>query len=229
MAGRGAKRAPIRIALLRSVVIGPHRLGGEAVRRLAEAVGATDIRSVIATGNLIFRSPKATRTLERDLEVACAAAFGRATEMIVKTPAEWRQLMAANPFTEEAEQAPARLLAWAMREPLPDIGLGQLRLRCTGDERVERTPQGDFYCWFGEGSIAGSKLAGGFGLRSLGAVGTNRNWNTMHRITAVLDAMEREKPNAGRAWSSPQLHNLACQPKLQGKRHGEISDCDDRG
>lgn len=30
----------------------------------------------------------------------------------------------------------------------------------------------------------------GFGLKSLGAVGTNRNWNTARKITAALDEME---------------------------------------
>lgn len=187
----GARRPPIRIALLRSILIAGHRLSGRDVRALAEAIGAEDVRSVIATGNLLFRSAKAPRTLERELEAACAAAFGRPTEMVVKTPAEWRALMAANPFPEEAVRAPSRLLAWAMREPLPDHGLGQLRLRCLAGERVERTATGDFYCWFGEAPIAGSKLAAGFGLKSLGAVGTNRNWNTVARITSVLVEMER--------------------------------------
>ena len=40
------------------------------------------------------------------------------------------------------------------------------------------------------GDIDASKLPAGFGLKSLGAVGTNRNWNTVMKITAVLDEME---------------------------------------
>lgn len=185
------RRAPIRVALLRSIVIGDRRVGGQDIRNLAASVGASDVRSVIATGNLLFRSRKAPRTLEREMEAVCASSFGRATEVVVKTASEWRALMAANPFPQEAETAPSRLLAWAMRDPLPDYGLGQLRLRCIAGEKVERTGSGDFYCWFDENPIAGSRLAGGFGLKVLGAVGTNRNWNTMRRITAVLDEMER--------------------------------------
>lgn len=175
---------------MRSVVIADRRVKGEEARRLVEAVGGADVRSVIATGNLVFRSAKAPRRLERELEAACAAEYGRATEMVVKTADEWRALLAANPFADQSAAAPARVLAWAMREPLPDHGLEQLRRRAGPDERVERTAEGDFYCWFGGQDVAASKLPAGFGLKALGAVGTNRNWNTMMKITAVLDELE---------------------------------------
>ena len=180
---------PIRIALLRSMVIGKRRVSGAGVRALAEAAGGTDARSVIATGNVVFRSRKAPATLEREMEAACAAAFGQPTEIVVKTADEWRALLAANPFSKQAGTAPARVLVWAMREPLPDAGLDQLRRRASPDETVVRTACGDIYMWFG-GDIDASKLPAGFGLKSLGAVGTNRNWNTVMKITAVLDEME---------------------------------------
>ena len=180
---------PIRIALLRSMVIGKRRVSGADVRALAEAAGGTDARSVIATGNVVFRSRKAPATLEREMEAACAAAFGQPTEIVVKTADEWRALLAANPFSKQAGTAPARVLVWAMRQPLPDAGLDQLRRRASPDETVVRTADGDIYMWFG-GDIEASKLPAGFGLKSLGAVGTNRNWNTVMKITAVLDEME---------------------------------------
>ena len=180
---------PIRIALLRSMVIGKRRVSGADVRALAEAAGGTDARSVIATGNVVVRSRKAPATLEREMEAACAAAFGQPTEIVVKTADEWRALLAANPFSKQAGTAPARVLVWAMREALPDAGLDQLRRRASPDETVVRTACGDIYMWFG-GDIEASKLPAGFGLKSLGAVGTNRNWNTVMKITAVLDEME---------------------------------------
>ncbi len=181
---------PIRIALLRSVVIDGRRLTGEQARGLAETVGATDVRSVIATGNLLFRSRKTPATLTRELEAACARLHGKPTEIIVKTAAEWRALLKANPFPDRATTSPARVLVWAMRDPLPDSGLDQLRRRASADEAVGRTGAGDLYMWFGGPDPDASKLPAGFGLKALGAVGTNRNWSTVMKITAVLDAME---------------------------------------
>ncbi|QNA83423.1 DUF1697 domain-containing protein [Sphingomonas sp. So64.6b] len=180
---------PIKIALFRSMVIGDRRLTREALLRIAEAVGGADARTVIATGNLLFRSHKSVDRLTRELESACAEEYGRATEVIVKTAAQWRTLIAGNPFKAEAEATPSRVIAWAMRDPLPDHGLDQLHRRMQGVERVERSASGDFYCWFGNGEIAGSKLIGGFGLKSLGAVGTNRNWGTVMKIEAAIGQM----------------------------------------
>lgn len=181
---------PFKIALMRSILINSQRVKMKDARALAEQVGGTDVRSVIATGNLLFRSRKAPRTLERELETACEAFYGRPTEMIVKTAAQWRSLLATNPFPNEALKAPSRLLVWAMRTPLPDSGLEQLRRRARDEERVERTPDGNLYIWFGEGNISDSKIPSGFGLKALGTVGTNRNWNTALKIAQALDAMD---------------------------------------
>lgn len=182
----------LQVALMRSILINGVRVKMADARALVEQVGGTDVRSVIATGNLVFRSRKAAATLERELEAACAAFYGKPTEMVVKTAAQWRALMAANPFPSETEKAPARLLVWAMRDPLPDSGLKQLRARAAGAERMVRTSTGDLYIWFGEGNISDSKIAAGFGLKALGAVGTNRNWNTMVKVARVLDDMEAD-------------------------------------
>lgn len=178
----------LRVALLRSMVIAGRRIRGEEVRGLALAAGGTDVRSVGATGNLVFRSRKGVDRLVQELEAACAAEYGRPTEIVVKTADQWRAFIAANPFKTQSRDQPARVLAWAMRDPLPDAGLAQLRRRAGPDERVERTADGDLYMWFG-GEIAASKLPSGFGLKALGAVGTNRNWNTVSKITAVLEEM----------------------------------------
>lgn len=163
---------------------------GEVARGLATTVGGRDVRSVIATGNVLFRSSRSPRALERDLERACAEHYGRATEMVVKTASEWRALIAANPLAEMSSLAPTRVLVWAMRTPLPDAGLAQLRRRASATERVERTAAGDLYVYFDDQQ---TKLTAGFRLAALGAVGTNRNWNTARKITAALDEMERSR------------------------------------
>ena len=187
---------PLYVALLRSMVIAGRRIRGEDIRGLAERVGATDVRSVIATGNLVFRSRKRPATLERELEVECAAFYGKATEIVVKTASEWRELLEANPFPDEAKANPSHLLVWAMRQPLPDKGLEQLRRRAAPDEKVERVAGGDFYVWFGDGEVIETRLTAGFDLGRLGAVGTNRNWNTARKILAVLDEMEGRRTSA---------------------------------
>lgn len=181
----------LKVALMRSIVVNGQRVKMEDARALVSAVGGRDVRSVIATGNLLFRSDEAPRVLEDALENACRDFYGRATEMVVKTADEWQALLAANPFPEEAARAPARLLVWAMRTPLPDGGLEQLNRRARGTERIARTESGDLYVWFGETPISDSRIPAGFNLKALGAVGTNRNWNTAMKIAQAFGAMAR--------------------------------------
>ena len=178
-----------RIILFRGMNTGGVRAPVAEQRAMAEEMGLKNPRTLQASGNLVVESGKATAALEHDIETAMDKTFGLKVAAMVRTPDQWAKLIAANPFPKQAGAAPARVLVWAMREPLPDAGLEQLQRRASADEKVVRTADGDIYMWFG-GDIDASKLPAGFGLKSLGAVGTNRNWNTMKKITAVLDEME---------------------------------------
>ena len=181
---------PLRIALLRSMVVNGHRVSGADACALAGAAGGEHPRAVMATGNVIFRSRKSPATLARDLEAACKARFGKATEMIVKTAEDWRALVEANPFKAAAKKTPNRVLVWLMREPVPASGVSQLRRRAAPSEKIVRLRSGDFYIHLGLPNRDDTKLAAGFGLNHIGAVGTNRTWTTIAAITKALDEVE---------------------------------------
>ncbi|HEV7694141.1 MAG TPA: DUF1697 domain-containing protein [Hyphomonadaceae bacterium] len=183
---------PIRIALLRSMVISRHRVTGADVEALAEAASGTDARAVMATGNVLFRSRRSPATLAKDIEAACKARFGQPTEIIVKTGEEWRALVAANPFKAAAKKTPNRVLVWIMREPVPPNGISQLRRRAHASEQITRLASGDFYIHLGMPNRDDTKLVGGFGLNHIGAVGTNRTWTTVAAITKALEEMEEQ-------------------------------------
>jgi uncharacterized protein (DUF1697 family) len=181
---------PLRIALLRSMVINRHRVTGADAEALAEAAGGTEPRSIMATGNVIFRSRRSPAALVKDIEAACKTRFGQPTEIIIKTEEEWRALVAANPFKAAAKKTPNRVLVWVMREPVPPSGIAQLRRRAHASEKITRLRSGDFYIHLGMPNRDDTKLIGGFGLNHIGAVGTNRTWTTIAAIARVLDAME---------------------------------------
>jgi uncharacterized protein (DUF1697 family) len=185
----------IRIALLRSMVINRHRVTGADAEALAQAAGGTEPRSVMATGNVLFRSRRSPAALVKDIEAACKARFGQPTEIIVKTAEEWRALVAANPFKAAAKKTPNRVLLWVMREPVPVSGVAQLRRRAHASETITRLRSGDFYIHLGMPNRDDTKLVGGFGLNHLGAVGTNRTWTTVAAITKALDEMNPGSDN----------------------------------
>jgi uncharacterized protein (DUF1697 family) len=182
---------PIRIAFLRSMVVNRHRVSGADAEALVNAAGGTDARAVMATGNVIFRSRRSPAALVKDIEAACASRFGQPTEIIVKTEKEWRVLIAANPFKATAKKTPNRVLLWIMREPVPLKGIAQLRRRAHASEKITRVRSGDFYIHLGMPRRDDTKLVRGFGLKNIGAVGTNRTWTTVAAITKALDEMEQ--------------------------------------
>jgi uncharacterized protein (DUF1697 family) len=183
---------PLRVALLRSMVVNGRRVTGEDARMLAEDAGATDARSVLATGNIVFSSAKSPTTLTHDLEAACARRFGKPTEIIVKTEGQWKKLVAANPFKKQAKKTPTRVLLFVMRSSVTARGLAQLRRRAAPSEKIKRVVGGSFYIFFGRPNRDDTRIAAGFGLKALGAVGTNRTWTTVSKITALLDAMKAD-------------------------------------
>ena len=104
------------VALLYSVVLGPgRRVRMDDLRAMADGLGFDRVRSLVATGNLVFDAPAADpRLLEQRLETAFAARFGRHVDIILRDSSRWRRLMAGNPFSEASLLAPDRVAVRVM-------------------------------------------------------------------------------------------------------------------
>src|SRR5882762_2623811 len=96
----------IHIGLLRAVNLGKHnKIGMVDLRELLAALGMQDVRSLLQSGNVVFRSDVHTATqLERVLEQGAAKRLGLETDFFVRTASEWKAMIAGNPFREEAER-----------------------------------------------------------------------------------------------------------------------------
>ena len=69
------------------------------LRKLFESLGFRDIKTVLATGNVIFDASQRDRTvIARQIERAIAAAYSYETVAILYTPSELRRLLEADPF-----------------------------------------------------------------------------------------------------------------------------------
>ncbi len=114
---RAAAAAPIHIALLRAVNVAGHQAVGMAgLRDLLARLGFTDVRSLLASGNLVFRGGTAKGpALERLLEAEAAKRLKLATDFFVRSAAEWSSVIAQNPFPAEAERDPGHLLVMCLK------------------------------------------------------------------------------------------------------------------
>ncbi|MFN8140889.1 MAG: DUF1697 domain-containing protein [Solirubrobacterales bacterium] len=91
------------VALLRAVNVGgTGKLPMADLRKLAGQLGFGDVRTYIASGNLLFTSGLTEAQVKKQLEAALRDYAGREIGVIVRTAAEMRAVELANPFKSAA-------------------------------------------------------------------------------------------------------------------------------
>ena len=112
-----------QIALLRGVNVGARgpRVAMADLRAFALDLGFTEPRTLLQSGNLVVDGGHDVgQALERRLESGAAERLGVTIDFIVRTVAEWRTAIDANPFAEAAEKDPSHLLIFFLKAaPLP--------------------------------------------------------------------------------------------------------------
>jgi uncharacterized protein (DUF1697 family) len=166
----------VYVALLRAVNVGGRGiLPMSTLRDLCVARGLTDVRTYLNSGNVVFGSPLPEQTLRRELERAIADKMGRPIGVLIRTPAELRAVVDANPFPDSN---PSLLGIFFLPKAVPERILVALALggpedvRMIGREVFVHYPNG----------IGRSKMKLPFA-----ADGTSRNLNT---VTALLELAE---------------------------------------
>lgn len=166
------------VALLRAVnVSGTGKLPMADLKRLGEECGFGNVRTFIASGNLLFTSDDSEKTVQACVAAKVADFFGRDVPVFVRSASEMVDLAARNPFTDDKG---SRVMAHVIDEP-PDQSMLDDARNVAG-ERLALGPRA-IYVSYGEG-IGSTKLK----LPAV-AAGTARNMNSVARIAALLDAM----------------------------------------
>lgn len=173
------------VGLLYSIVLPEgKRVLNAPLRDLLEGLGYGGIKTLLATGNVVFDSPlDDPRAVEAQVEPAFAQAFGKHIDFIVRSAGDWERLTAANPFPDQARSDASHVIVRVMRHPIAPEGARLLQDRA-GPAEIVKVVDGDPWFYFGAG-VAGSKLTGVMKPERIG-VGTARNFNTVEKIAAVL-------------------------------------------
>jgi len=178
----------INVALLRGINVGGNRkVAMSDLRGLLAKLGLADPRSLLQSGNLVFRSSALPGDLELLLEAEAEKRLGLRTDFFIRTADEWRGVVARNPFRAAAERDPSHLVVMFLKGA-PDPGsVKALQGAITGPETV-RSDGRQAYIVYPAG-IGDSRLTAGVIDRKLGTRGTGRNWNTVLKL-AVLAGTE---------------------------------------
>jgi uncharacterized protein (DUF1697 family) len=173
----------VRVMLLRAVNVGGATLPMARLRALAEDLGAKDVSTYIASGNLLANVSGRSDRFDRALEKAIEAEFGFFREVISRSPAELEQALANHPFeviepkysyvSFLAARPTAAALAKAAKVPT-----GEDRWEIVGDDLHLRYEHGA-----GRPTMKVEAL-----VRALGVPMTGRNLNTVRKLCELARA-----------------------------------------
>jgi len=191
MPDRRHDATPPRYAVfLRGVNVGGVKVPMAELRAMAEAMGFTGVKTLLQSGNLVLADPKARPAgeLETLLEAEAKGTFGRAIDFMIRTPDELAAAIAANPFPAMAKDDPSHLLVFFLKGKAPDhAAIAALNAAITGPEQAAATGR-ELYITYPDG-IGTSKLSNSLLEKALGKQrATGRNWNTVLKVAALLDA-----------------------------------------
>ncbi len=173
-----------RIILFRGMNTGGVRAPIGEQRAMAERMGLKNPRTLQASGNLVVDSDETPDELEGRIETAMQETFGLKIAAMVRTPAQWSELIAANPFPDEAAAHPAKALAMVMKTGIAPGAVEACRALAEDGERVEAIG-GVLYFWFpnGQGQSGIFKKA----TPKMLGMGTGRNWNTVLKLAGMAE------------------------------------------
>jgi len=187
MRGMTSKRY---VALLRGVNVGrAKRVAMADLRKLVGDLGFDEVRSVLNSGNLVFRGPPQPQDeVATAIEEALVLKLGVAARVLVLDAAELASVIAGNPLLGQAADH-SRLVAFILSSPhtTPEARHAIAAL-CGQDWQRGAAALGEraAYVWCPDG-ILDSAAAAALG-KELGDATTSRNWATLLKLHALCTA-----------------------------------------
>jgi uncharacterized protein (DUF1697 family) len=170
----------LRAVLLRAVNVGGAQLPMAELRDIAAGLGATDVSTFIASGNLICAPPGNPEEFDRALEAAVKERFGFFREAISRTNAELRAALEAHPF--EVIEPKYSYVTFLMAEPTPEA-IARARTYDTFDDRWEVIGR-EMHIRYATGAGRPQMKDAAIG-KALGVPGTARNLNTVRKLVEL--------------------------------------------
>lgn len=175
---------PRRLALLRAVNVGGRKLPMAELRALCEGLGWRSVETYIQSGNVVFEAHGEAVVLETALERAVAERFGFEAPAMIRSAVEWRALLAANPFPQEAEVEPNRVFIGVPKHNLEAGAAEKIEGKAAAGERVIEAG-GALWFYYPQGAGT-SKLTPALIDRAAGSAVTARNWRTAGTLSEML-------------------------------------------
>ena len=173
------------VALLRGVNVGGKGILPMAdLRRVATDLGYDDVATYIQSGNLVLRTSDSTSKVAKDLAAAIAERGGVQPAVMVRSRSQLAKVIDANPFLRRGEDASACHVTFMAKAAAS--ALRPLDVKAYAPEEAKAVGK-ELYLFL-PGGMGRSKLAGDL-AKNQAAGGTTRNWRTVTKLLAMMDAL----------------------------------------
>jgi uncharacterized protein (DUF1697 family) len=169
-----------RVHLIRAVNVGGAKLPMAELREIAQELGARNVSTFIASGNLLADPPGAPADFDRSLEKAIQDRYGYFREVISRSPREMAKAVKSYPF--EVTDPRFAHVYFLVRQPeraavhaLTAFDAGEDEVRVIGKDLHIRYTRG----------LQGTKLTAPTIARLLGCQGTGRNLATAAKLAQL--------------------------------------------
>ena len=173
----------IYCAFLRGVNIGGKTMKMAEACDALKASGLAGVSSVLATGNLIFRSDKPQGELRGFLERTLSEHYNDCVNLFVKNADEVSALLLSAPFEENAD---FHIYAFICEPSFEDVLLNEFNNISPSDGEAAKIGNGLFYWRCRKGATLDSGFSKILGRKSMRDKFTSRNIATIAKVAAKM-------------------------------------------
>ena len=181
---------PVLISMLRGINVGGHnKIKMDALRALYISLKFENPQTYLQSGNVICKTSerKLDRVAKR-IQSAIQEKFACRTDIILRTTAELRGVVAKNPFAKRSNIEPGKfLVAFLVGDP-GDAARKTLAEHKFAPEELHVSDR-ELYIYFPDG-MGKSKLPWPRIYKILNTPGTGRNWNSVTKMLEMAENLE---------------------------------------
>jgi uncharacterized protein (DUF1697 family) len=172
--------------LLRGVNVGTkNSLPMAELRSMLGKLGCSEVQTYVQSGNALFATEMGAAALTKAIEAALERFMGRPIATTLRSLAEMKAIVAANPF-EALVTEPKYLCVTFLSHAPAKAEVLALHAADWEPERFEVSGK-EIYTWHPSGQ-ARSPLAQALGKLALRGAVTTRNWNSVTKLLEMLRA-----------------------------------------
>lgn len=181
--GNQAMGATQYVAFLRAINVGGHLVKMADLKKMFEGLGLADVSTFIASGNVVFSSPRPRPTLCADIEQMLGSSLGYEVVTMLRNAREVADVAAQDVFAPRLLTA-GTLYVGFMRNA---AAAGAIKKALSLQTEIDslRVSGGEVY-WLARKNIAEATISGAAIEKALQTPVTFRNINTVRRLAARL-------------------------------------------